>query len=1056
MPAVALLLASVAVAEYPRPSVVSRAQWGCPDGASSPDWPRGDAIPVERIFVHHSDGSNSSNDWESAVRDIWSFHHRSVLLLGRGWGDVGYHYLIDPNGVIYQGRAGTSASQDFEGAHAKYFNSKSVGICLLGNFNSTTPTNAALNSLKQLIAWKCCQRGIDPEGTHWDTENFVVMSNISGHRDSNLIRYANGDGITECPGDVLYGLLPSIRADVAALLVSDSQDFHEADVDTLSADQITATSIRFRGRIRDLGGLEITERRFDWGVSQPLDQWTANVQTSGNEFYYTLGGLSPGTTVQFRAWAKNAEGWGIGTIRSATTTSASGTDLSPPRIDELSVTPSSLPLGGTTTIEVTVSEIDESGLDRIELWRAKGNSSPSANWTHIDTKSASGDGPVTKEFSDTPPSEGTFYYGIHAVDQAGNVGDERASGVGPVSVVVEPSSSADVELLAFVIEDDNGGGSSGNGDGVPNPTETIEVDVEWRNTGNGTAHDIECEISTSDPYVDIVDDNIGRSKLNPGETRTSGDFDLMISPDCPDFHEVTISWTLRWNGGQRTGSWQFTVRVVPCIATQTDPEDGAALPFPIEFEWSLTGPNCPTNLRLVFSNADGGGAIAHKSVTGNSNTVSLAEWVNAVAPQLPASDVYYWSLGYLDSQSQLRPLTPFRQFRPVLPAQCTVTQQSPSDGVSVDFPSTFSWTVSGSCPTELRLVFSDVTTGENLIWKPVSGLSDTISLDEFRFAVASRLAASSTYYWSVGHHDASGQLRALTPWRSFTTSIPPLVQAHHVSPEDSSEVPFSATFTWGFNGTPPPNLRLVFSDRTDGTSLRAKSVSGTSVAIDPIEWENAVAVHLPAASTYYWSVGYVDEAGKLRALSPWRSFVPVLPPSCEITHSGPQDEAWLGLPADFGWSIVGECPGSLRLVFSDGTSGESIVSKPVSGTQSTVTQEEWEAEVASAFPASTTLFYWNIGYTDPYGVLRPLTDWTSFHYDGSTSPPELSISIVGNDVRLDFQSRYGNSYEIWQSVDLTNWTLHEGSIEGTGFQIERGLSEVLPGTPKQFYFLKQR
>lgn len=1047
------ILGNSALADYPRPDVVSRTQWGCPDGSSSP-WDPGPAISVNTIFVHHSAGRNSSSDWESEVRDIWSSHSRSTLLLGNGWLDIGYHYLIDPNGVVYQGRAGTTASKDVEGAATYHFNSDSVSICLLGTFNNVAPTSAALSSLKSMLAWKCSQKGIDPEGTHWDTENLVVLSNISGHRDTNLIRYDNGDDLTECPGESLYRLLPDIRQEVAALLSSNNQASSEPLVDTLSADQISSSSIRFRGRIRDTGGLSITERRFDWGSSQPLNQFTANVQTSGNEFYYTLNGLSPGTTVYFRAWAENAEGWGFGSIRSATTSSASGADLSAPLVEDLRASPSDLPLGGTTTIEVTASEVGGGGLDRIELWRAKNDSSPSANWTMISSKSASGSGPVTKEFSDTPPSEGTFYYGVHVVDQQGNVGDERESGVGPVPVMVGSSNSAQIELLGFSIDDDNSGGSSGNGDGVPNPTETIEVDVEWRNAGSGTAYDIECQISTSDPYVSIVDDEVGRRELGVGESRTSGDFDLVISEDCPDFHEVSISWTVRWNGGQTSGTWQFTVRVVPCITTQTDPEEGAAFPFPIEFRWNLTGPNCPTNLRLVFSNADGGGAIAHKSVTGTSNTVSLAEWVNAVAPQLPASEVYYWSIGYIDGQGQLRALTPFRDFRPVLPPACTIAQQLPSDGAAITFPQTFSWSSSGSCPTEMRLVFSNVTTGANLIWKAVSGSSNTVSMDEFRFAVAAHLPPSSTYYWSIGHQDSSGQLRALTPWRSFTVNIPPLPQADQVSPGEGEELPFPATFAWSFDGSAPQNLRLVFSDKTDGTSLRIRTVSGSDVLIDPNEWENEVAVHLPAASTYYWSIGYLDELGKLRALSPWRSFVPVLPPSCDITHAGPLSGGWLGLPAIFRWTMDGTCPGNLRLVFSDDTSGQSVVSKPVIGLESEITAEEWESEVASQFP-SGSLFYWSIGYTDPYGVLRPLTEWTSFYYDGMTTIPTPEVDVVGDDVHLNFQSRYGQTYGIWSSENLSTWQLLEGNIEGTGFQVERTLSGAVSEAPKQFYSVKQ-
>src|ERR1051326_8006272 len=84
------------------------------------------------------------------------------------------------------------------------------------------------------------------------------------------------------------------------------------NVGILTANPINATSARLWGRVLSDGGSSIVERRFDWGRAGTWTDWTANVITSGSDFYYDLGGLSPGTVYQFRAWAKNSSGSGFG------------------------------------------------------------------------------------------------------------------------------------------------------------------------------------------------------------------------------------------------------------------------------------------------------------------------------------------------------------------------------------------------------------------------------------------------------------------------------------------------------------------------------------------------------------------------------------------------------------------------------------------------------------------------------------------------------------------------------------------------------------------------
>lgn len=187
----------------------SRSDWGCPDGEAAPLWTPA-YTTVTHAVVHHTAGSNSVPDWEAEVRSIWYFHTYS-----NGWGDIGYNYLIDPNGVIYEGRAGGPGAI---GAHFSCRNTNTAGIALLGTFTSELPSAAALDSLKRLLAELCAGNRIDPASFAYHVPSALNVPTIIGHRDGNASPLTCSR--TECPGSALYALLPAIRSDVAALRAS--------------------------------------------------------------------------------------------------------------------------------------------------------------------------------------------------------------------------------------------------------------------------------------------------------------------------------------------------------------------------------------------------------------------------------------------------------------------------------------------------------------------------------------------------------------------------------------------------------------------------------------------------------------------------------------------------------------------------------------------------------------------------------------------------------------------------------------------------------------------
>ncbi len=188
-----------------KPTIVSRDAWGCPDGESSPLWSP-EYTTVNVLVVHHTAGSNTASDWPAVVRSVWDYHTNT-----QGWGDIGYNYLIDPNGVIYEGRAG---GDNVKAAHFSCQNSGTMGIGLMGTFTSATPTSAALASLEHLLAWKTNKDGLNPLGTAYHNGTHLTLNTICGHRDANASYPAYACSTTTCPGDALYALLPTVRTNV--------------------------------------------------------------------------------------------------------------------------------------------------------------------------------------------------------------------------------------------------------------------------------------------------------------------------------------------------------------------------------------------------------------------------------------------------------------------------------------------------------------------------------------------------------------------------------------------------------------------------------------------------------------------------------------------------------------------------------------------------------------------------------------------------------------------------------------------------------------------------
>ena len=152
---------------------------------------------VHAGFVHHTVNANSYTRAQvpAIIRGIYAYHTQS-----RGWSDVGYNFLVDRFGRIWEGRYG-GVDRPVVGAHTSGYNDDAFAMSAIGNFDVTRPSAAMVDAYGRLFAWKLSLHGVRAGSTRqWVTKRYLPA--IEGHRDV---------GQTACPGRYLYARIPSIR-----------------------------------------------------------------------------------------------------------------------------------------------------------------------------------------------------------------------------------------------------------------------------------------------------------------------------------------------------------------------------------------------------------------------------------------------------------------------------------------------------------------------------------------------------------------------------------------------------------------------------------------------------------------------------------------------------------------------------------------------------------------------------------------------------------------------------------------------------------------------------
>ncbi|SHE24006.1 N-acetylmuramoyl-L-alanine amidase [Actinomyces glycerinitolerans] len=205
----AALAAATTAGSLPVP-VITRAEWGA--NSSYMTWTPS-YVTADHVIVHHTAGTNSYTSSQSAsiVNGIYYYH--AVTL---GWGDIGYNFLVDKYGQVFEGRYGSTsaaAGKMVVGGHAYGANTGTMGISMMGTYTSVSPSSTQLTNVGKMAGWFLKRAGVtsatgSSNFTFKSTEKYkagqtISLPVISGHRDV---------GYTTCPGDVGYSKLGQIRS----------------------------------------------------------------------------------------------------------------------------------------------------------------------------------------------------------------------------------------------------------------------------------------------------------------------------------------------------------------------------------------------------------------------------------------------------------------------------------------------------------------------------------------------------------------------------------------------------------------------------------------------------------------------------------------------------------------------------------------------------------------------------------------------------------------------------------------------------------------------------
>jgi flagellar hook assembly protein FlgD len=445
--------AQAAATEAGAPDLVTREEWGADESLRS-DAPS--YAPVKMAFVHHTASGNSYARAEAPglVRAIYAYHTKSLH-----WNDIGYNFVIDRFGTIYEGRYG-GITRGVIGAQVGGFNTGSTGISVIGTFTEAVAPQVAVTALERLLAWKLSLGDLDPQGTaeltcgltdkfkKGDTVTFPV---IAGHRDANY---------TVCPGDQLYALLPAVRADVA---------------ERLSPAPVVATLTADRTLVSPNGDGTADHTALAGSLSVPAD-WRLVIRDAAGRSVGNWSGHGSKAAVTWKGTGGDGvvlDGDYTAELTASTAAGASDTasvkltvDTAAPALVSAKAAPRSFSPNGdaqeetaivtyglaeTCSVRVGILDEDDHVVRSLHGWRQEDAAAKSVTW----------DGRVTSRGSLVPAASGRYRFRIERRDAAGNVARtgvkvvlDRALGfptAAPVALSPNGDAVKDATVLGFTL-----------------------------------------------------------------------------------------------------------------------------------------------------------------------------------------------------------------------------------------------------------------------------------------------------------------------------------------------------------------------------------------------------------------------------------------------------------------------------------------------------------------------------------------------------------------------------------------------------------------------------
>jgi hypothetical protein len=221
-----------------QPEIIPREVWGAREPRCQ--WDGQDGRRVTHVVIHHTYEETGEPSIESAYEALQ--HIQNLHMDDNSWCDIGYSYLVDWFGNVYEGSRGT-IEKPITSAHTAGFNYEGVGIALIGRYEDVPPTEAALEAAGRVAGWVLGYYGVPADvevgltvaggNNRWARGTAVTVEAITGHRD--LVR-------TECPGDATYARLDQVRA-VAQEMTTQMQNAGQFDLGSTGATPIFTTGL---------------------------------------------------------------------------------------------------------------------------------------------------------------------------------------------------------------------------------------------------------------------------------------------------------------------------------------------------------------------------------------------------------------------------------------------------------------------------------------------------------------------------------------------------------------------------------------------------------------------------------------------------------------------------------------------------------------------------------------------------------------------------------------------------------------------------------------------